>query len=103
MLIVLPRHMGYRQCSEFCLSCQRAVFFMISGYLFFGERSAQPRHSCVSAYVCFFIAQSHCSTLRVYLHQYGVSAEKPAAKASVYHLWFFFAIAVIYLVSPLIQ
>ena len=39
------------------------LFFMISGYLFFGERSAQPRHfwriglciafaiSCVSAYV----------------------------------------------------
>lgn len=35
---------GYRQCSEFCLSCQRAAIFMISGYLFFGERSAQSRH-----------------------------------------------------------
>ena len=36
------------------------LFFMISGYLFFGERAI----FYVSAYVCFFIAQSHCSTLR---------------------------------------
>ena len=39
------------------------LFFMISGYLFFGDRTAL-----------------HCA---VYLHQCGVSAEKPAAKASV--------------------
>ena len=54
------------------------LFFMISGYLFFGERSAQPRH---------FLRIGLCLL------------QKPV----FYHLWFFFAIAVIYLVSPLIQ
>ncbi|BBR47028.1 hypothetical protein WP4S17E08_01640 [Escherichia coli] len=41
------------------------LFFMISGYLFFGERSAQPRHFFTYRLMsAFFIAQSHCSTLR---------------------------------------
>lgn len=59
------------------------LFFMISGYLFFGERSAQSRHFLRIGLCLFFIAQSRCSTLRCFLHQCGVSAEKPAAKASV--------------------
>ncbi len=71
---------------------------MISGYLFFGERSPSRVISCVSAYACFFIAQSRALHCAVYLHQCGVSAEKPAEKPVFYHLWFFFAIAVIYLV-----
>ncbi len=71
---------------------------MISGYLFFGERRPSRAIFYVSAYVCFFIAQSPALHCAVYLHQYGVSAEKPAQKPVFYHLWFFFAIAVIYLV-----
>ncbi|OSK50787.1 inner membrane protein YiaH [Escherichia coli H413] len=40
------------------------LFFMISGYLFFGERSAQSRHFLRIGLCLFFIAQSRCSTLR---------------------------------------
>ncbi len=63
--------------------------FFISGYLFFGERSAQPRHFLRIGLCLFFysaIALLHCT---IYLHQCGVSAEKPAAKASVLPLMVF--------------
>ncbi|POT55588.1 O-acetyltransferase [Citrobacter amalonaticus] len=80
------------------------LFFMISGYLFFGERSAQPRHflriglcllfySVVALiYITLFTSINAELTLKNLL-------QKPV----FYHLWFFFAITVIYLVSPLIQ
>lgn len=80
------------------------LFFMISGYLFFGERSAQPRnflrialcllfYSTVALlYITFFTSMNSELSLRNLL-------QKPV----FYHLWFFFAIVVIYLVSPLIQ
>lgn len=80
------------------------LFFMISGYLFFGERSAQPRHFlriglCLAfysvlalLYIWLFTSINIELALR-YLFQ----------KPVFYHLWFFFAIIVIYLVSPLIQ
>lgn len=80
------------------------LFFMISGYLFFGERSAQPRHflriglcllfysALAFAYICFFTSINSELSLKNLL-------QKPV----FYHLWFFFAIGVIYLVSPLIQ
>lgn len=80
------------------------LFFMISGYLFFGERSAQPRHflriglcllfySLVAfLYITFFTSINGELSLRNLL-------QKPV----FYHLWFFFAIIVIYLLSPLIQ
>ncbi|STL19999.1 O-acetyltransferase [Escherichia coli] len=60
------------------------LFFMISGYLFFGERSAQPRHFLrIGLCLIFYSAIALLYIAAVYLHQYGVSAEKPAAKASV--------------------
>ena len=80
------------------------LFFMISGYLFFGERSAQPRHflriglcllfysTLAFLYIVFFTSINGELSLRNLL-------QKPV----FYHLWFFFAIIVIYLVSPLIQ
>ena len=80
------------------------LFFMISGYLFFGERSAQPRHflriglcllfysTLAFLYIVFFTSINGELALRNLL-------QKPV----FYHLWFFFAIIVIYLVSPLIQ
>ncbi|BBM27653.1 hypothetical protein OIPHN069_41680 [Enterobacter hormaechei subsp. hoffmannii] len=80
------------------------LFFMISGFLFFGERSAQPRHfirivSCLLFY-------SAISLLYIILFT-SINAERSLLnllqKPVFYHLWFFFAIMVIYLVSPLIQ
>lgn len=80
------------------------LFFMISGYLFFGERSAQGRHflrivlclvfySAVSlAYITWFTPISE-----------GLSVKHMLQKPIFYHLWFFFAIIAIYLLSPLIQ
>ncbi|MCL5498733.1 acyltransferase [Escherichia coli] len=80
------------------------LFFMISGYLFFGERSAQPRHflriglcllfysTLAFLYIVFFTSINGELSLRNLL-------QKPV----FYHLWFFFAIIVIYLVSPLVQ
>lgn len=77
---------------------------MISGFLFFGERSAQPRHfirivSCLLFY-------SAISLLYIILFT-SINAERSLLnllqKPVFYHLWFFFAIIVIYLVSPLIQ
>lgn len=80
------------------------LFFMFSGFLFFGERSAQPRHfirivSCLLFYSAF-------SLLYIILFT-SINAERSLLnllqKPVFYHLWFFFAIIVIYLVSPLIQ
>ena len=80
------------------------LFFMISGFLFFGEPSAQPRHfirivSCLLFY-------SAISLLYIILFT-SINAERSLLnllqKPVFYHLWFFFAIIVIYLVSPLIQ
>ncbi|WP_313486123.1 acyltransferase [Atlantibacter hermannii] len=80
------------------------LFFMISGYLFFGERSAERRHflriglcllfysTIAFLYITFFTAISPRLSLVNLL-------QKPV----FYHLWFFFAIIVIYLLSPLIS
>lgn len=80
------------------------LFFMISGYLFFGERSAQPRHflrlalcllfySAVAlGYITLFTSIGPAASLKNLLH-----------KPVFYHLWFFFAIFIIYLLSPLVQ
>ncbi|EPH0094499.1 acyltransferase [Pluralibacter gergoviae] len=80
------------------------LFFMISGYLFFGERSARPRHflrialcllfysAMALAYITLCTDISPAASLKNLLH-----------RPVFYHLWFFFAIFVIYLLSPLIQ
>lgn len=80
------------------------LFFMISGYLFFGERSARPRHFLRIGLCLFFYS------LVAYLYivfftsiNSELSLKNLLQKPVFYHLWFFFAIIVIYLLSPLIQ
>lgn len=80
------------------------LFFMISGYLFFGERSAQPRHlwrlvGCLLFYSA--VALVYISLLTPISE--GRSILKMLQKPVFYHLWFFFALIGIYLLSPLIQ
>lgn len=80
------------------------LFFMISGYLFFGERSAQPRHLrrlilCLLFYST--VALLYISWLTP-INQ-GRSLLQMLQKPVFYHLWFFFALIGIYLLSPLIQ
>lgn len=80
------------------------LFFMISGFLFFGERKAQRRHLvritlCLGFYslvsLIYIALTTHINVVQSLMHLF----EKPV----FFHLWFFFAIFVIYLLSPLIQ
>ncbi|WP_075182462.1 acyltransferase [Pantoea sp. 1.19] len=80
------------------------LFFMISGFLFYGERSAQGRHFlrivlCLLFYSAVALAYI---TLLTPISQ-GVSLQKLFEKPVFYHLWFFFAIIPVYLFSPLVQ
>lgn len=79
------------------------LFFMISGYLFFGERSAGRRHFlrivlCLLFYSAVALAYIHWLTPI----NAGLSLRYVLQKPVFYHLWFFFAIIIIYLLSPLI-
>lgn len=80
------------------------LFFMISGYLFFGERSAQRRHFLRIALCLLFYSVIALIYIRALT---PINAELSLRyifqKPVFYHLWFFFAIVVIYLLSPLIQ
>ncbi|MBE5254316.1 acyltransferase [Mixta mediterraneensis] len=80
------------------------LFFMISGYLFFGERSAQPRHM-LRLVLCllFYSAVSLAYITWLTPISEGRSLLKMLQKPVFYHLWFFFALIGIYLLSPLIQ
>ncbi|WP_039058015.1 acyltransferase [Enterobacter sp. Bisph1] len=80
------------------------LFFMISGYLFFGERSAQPRHFLRIA-LCLLFYSLVALLYIVFFTSINseLSVKYLLQKPVFYHLWFFFAIIVIYLVSPLIQ
>lgn len=80
------------------------LFFMISGYLFFGERSAQPRHFWrIGLCIAFYSALS-LLYIALFTHiNVELSLKNVLQKPVFYHLWFFFAITVIYLLSPLIQ
>ncbi|PWC19895.1 O-acetyltransferase [Brenneria roseae subsp. roseae] len=80
------------------------LFFMISGYLFFGERNAQKKHFLrISLCILFYsaVALIYISTLTPIngLNSLHHALQKPV----FYHLWFFYAIVVIYLFSPLIN
>ena len=80
------------------------LFFMISGYLFYGERSAQPRHFLRIALCLLFY--SLIALLYIVLFtsiNSDLSLKNILQKPIFYHLWFFFAVIVIYLLSPLIQ
>ncbi|CAI0912583.1 acyltransferase [Serratia ficaria] len=80
------------------------LFFMISGYLFFGEKSAGRRHftriaCCILFYsVIALIYIAACTKIGFWPSLRGI-----LLKPVFYHLWFFYAIAVIYLLSPLIS
>ncbi len=77
---------------------------MISGFLFFGERSAQPRHFIrIAACLGFYSAVALLYITLFTSINAGLSLKYVLQKPVFYHLWFFFAIIVIYLVSPLIQ
>lgn len=80
------------------------LFFMISGYLFFGERSAQPRHFLrIGLCLLFYSALAFLYIVFFTSINSELSLKHLLQKPVFYHLWFFFAIIVIYLVSPLIQ
>ncbi|MBE5595541.1 acyltransferase [Salmonella enterica subsp. enterica serovar Gallinarum] len=80
------------------------LFFMISGYLFFGERCAQPRHFLRIALCLIFYSVVALAYISLFTSiNVELSLKNVLQKPVFYHLWFFFAIAVIYLVSPLIQ
>lgn len=80
------------------------LFFMISGYLFFGERSARPRHFLRIALCLLFYSAVSLIYIRLCTN-IGLTAslKNLLHRPAFYHLWFFFAIFVIYLLSPLIQ
>ncbi|QHM73286.1 acyltransferase [Mixta intestinalis] len=80
------------------------LFFMISGYLFFGERSAQPRHF-LRIVLCLLF---YSGVALLYITWLTPISQKLSLlyllqKPVFYHLWFFFAIITVYLFSPLIQ
>ncbi|WP_130835489.1 acyltransferase [[Erwinia] mediterraneensis] len=80
------------------------LFFMISGYLFFGERSAQGRHFLrIVLCLLFYSAVSLAYITWLTPVSEGRSLLALLQKPVFYHLWFFFAIIGIYLLSPLIQ
>ncbi|WP_308561703.1 acyltransferase [uncultured Klebsiella sp.] len=80
------------------------LFFMISGYLFFCERSARPRHFLRIALCILFYSALSLLYITLFTHiNVEQSLKNLLQKPVFYHLWFFFAIAVIYLLSPLIQ
>ncbi|MGE9552902.1 acyltransferase [Erwinia amylovora] len=80
------------------------IFFMISGYLFFGERSAQGRHFLrIVLCLVFYSAVALAYITWLTPISEGLSVRHLLQKPVFYHLWFFFAIIAIYLLSPLIQ
>lgn len=80
------------------------LFFMISGYLFFGERSAQPRHFLRIGLCLLFYSVLALLYISLFTSMdSGQSLKNLFQRPVFYHLWFFFAIIVIYLVSPLVQ
>lgn len=80
------------------------LFFMISGYLFFGEKSAEKRHFLrIGLCLLFYSAVSLAYILSLTNVGFWPSLRLILQKPVFYHLWFFYAIVVIYLLSPLIN
>lgn len=80
------------------------LFFMISGYLFFGERRAEKKHMLRIGFCLLFysaVALLYMALLTP-IHA-GNALRLFWQKPVFYHLWFFYAILVIYLLSPLIR
>lgn len=80
------------------------LFFMISGYLFFGERSAEKKHFTRIGLCLLFYSALGLLYIAA-LTQIGAWASLKGIlqRPVFYHLWFFYAIIVIYLLSPLIS
>ncbi|WP_213991276.1 acyltransferase [Sodalis sp. dw_96] len=80
------------------------LFFMISGFLFFGERHAGKKHFL--RILCCVLFYSIISL--IYMH-FFTSINAPEAlrgmfqKPIFFHLWFFYALIIIYLLSPLVR
>jgi surface polysaccharide O-acyltransferase-like enzyme len=80
------------------------LFFMISGYLFFGERSAQGRHFLrITLCLLFYSAVALLYIWLLTPISPGLSLTNLLQKPVFYHLWFFFALFAVYLLSPLIE
>lgn len=80
------------------------LFFMISGFLFFGERSAGKKHFLRVGLCLLFYSLIGLAYMALFT---PISAPQALAgalqKPVFYHLWFFYAVIVVYLLSPLIQ
>ena len=80
------------------------LFFMISGYLFFGEKSAGKKHFIrIGCCILFYSAIALIYIAAFTKIGFWPSLRGILLKPVFYHLWFFYAIAVIYLLSPLIN
>ena len=80
------------------------LFFMISGYLFWGEKSARSRHFLrIGLCLAFYSAVALLYILIMTKIGFWPSLRQILQKPVFYHLWFFYAIALIYLLSPFIQ
>jgi len=80
------------------------LFFMISGFLFFGTRQASKKQFLRLG--CCLLFYSALALL--YIGKFSLIGFWPSLKVIVqkpvfYHLWFFYAIGLIYLLSPLIN
>ncbi|TKI07260.1 acyltransferase [Martelella alba] len=80
------------------------LFFMISGFLFFGERCAEKKHfTRIVACIVFYSAIA-----LIYMHfmteiSVGDALNNLFQKPIFFHLWFFYALIIIYLLSPLLS
>ncbi len=80
------------------------LFFMISGFLFWGEKSAQQRHFLrIGLCLTFYSAASLLYILIMTKIGFWPSLRHILQKPVFYHLWFFYAIGLIYLLSPFIE
>ncbi|MFP1739489.1 acyltransferase [Lonsdalea quercina] len=80
------------------------LFFMISGYLFFGERQAQGKHYLrIGCCLLFYSLLALCYMAWLTPINPWLALRDSLQKPVFYHLWFFYAITIIYLFSPLIK
>lgn len=80
------------------------LFFMISGFLFWGEKSAQRRHFLrIGLCLAFYSAVALLYILIMTKIGFWPSLRHILQKPVFYHLWFFYAIGLIYLLSPFIE
>lgn len=80
------------------------LFFMMSGFLFFGPRRAGARHFLRVGLCLLFYSLLGLLYMAIFTPISAAQALTGALQKPVfYHLWFFYAVIVIYLLSPLIE